>query len=136
MEPDLSLVAVLAGELARATQAEGVVCVGCPLADGGATAVAIALLRPPFESLPLRWDRLLLVVCRSEPGGGETAERCARAGVAELWRLPEAGESLVRLSEPRGGRYRRRTLILPGERVALIALPQAALTPLPRAGPG
>jgi hypothetical protein len=140
MELERSLVAVLAGELARATADEAVVCVGCPLGYDTAAAliatVPIALVRPPFESLPLGWDRLLLVVCGTESGDGEIAERCARAGVPELWLLREAGERLERLGEPRAGRYRRRSLILPGERVALIALPGAVLTPLPGGGPG
>jgi hypothetical protein len=135
MELDLPRVAVLAGELARATRGRGVVCVGCPLGDGLATTAAIALARPPFESLPLGWDRLVLVVCRAGLAEGETAARCARAGVAELWRPQASGECLERLSEPRSGLYRRRSLILPGESVALIALPGAVLTPLAGSGP-
>jgi hypothetical protein len=130
MELELSQVAALAGDLARVTHGRGVVCVGCPLADGLATTVDIALTRPPFESLPLGWDRLLLVVCRAGAGEGETVVLCARAGVAEVWLLHETGECLERLSEPSAGSYRRRSLILPGERVALMALPGAVLTPL------
>lgn len=127
-----ALLAVLAGELARATSGRSVVCVGCPVRGWGDEPLPLALVPSPFDALPLASETLQLVVARAVPAGFDLAERCARAKVSELWLLRPAADVLERLSEPAAGRYRRRSLILPGDSLTIAASPAVRFTPLAR----
>ncbi|MEX2543389.1 MAG: hypothetical protein WD314_16405 [Trueperaceae bacterium] len=124
--------AVLAGELALATSRLSVVCVGCPVVGWGEQPPPLALVPPPFDALPLRSDKLQLVVASSGGVGFDLVVRCARANVKEVWLLRTAEGLFERLSAPAAGRYRRRSLVLPGESVTLAALPSVRITPLQR----
>jgi hypothetical protein len=138
--------ALLAGELARAVGELGVVCLSCPVADAVRFQPApgplerrlqlasplLCLVRPPFSVLPLAREELMLVVHGAGGLVQQDVVRCALAGVPEVWLLHPAEAWLEALQRPVSGSYRRRSLVLPGESVALVALPRVRLTPLPR----
>lgn len=126
---------LLAAELARATAGRATVCLGCPLGPLHEPSL-VALVPPLLGDLPLDLAEVQLVVL------GETAEtllqQCAMAGVVEVWvlsagaqaRRDSADQLLERLTLPSAGSYRRRSLVMPGESLSLIALPEVTFTPL------
>ena len=123
--------AELAATLARAVGKRGTVCLGCPLATGGSSGITsgpLTLSRSPLRGPFIELERLLLVVA-----SGDCAldlERLAAAGVPEVWLLDVEEGLLTSLSRPLRRRYRRRSLILPTERVKLAGLPEVEVVPL------
>lgn len=95
----------------------------------------LALVPAPFGALPLNSYTLQLVVVRDGARALGLAGRCARARIREVWLLWPGGGALERLCEPSRGRYRRRSLILPGESLTLAALPEVRVTPLTEIAP-
>lgn len=124
--------ALIAGQLALGVGNRAVVCLNCPLSGEGHATALFALSPTPFGPLPLAPGRLLLVGFMSRAVDLVRLRSCACAAIPEVWLLDPDERSLERLSHPRDGFYRRRSLILEGERVALAALPTVRLTPLPR----
>ena len=118
--------AELAAILARSVGGRGVVCVGC-LPDVGEERSLITLARPPLNEPFVGLDRVLLLVACSgyDPSGA------ALSAAPEVWLYDEAEEFICTLSRPIHAAYRRRSLILPGDRVRLVALPEVDLVPIP-----
>lgn len=124
------MAALLAGRLARAVGSGATVCLGCPLAGVAPPTPLLTLCEAPFDALPLRTERQFLVVFRSDPAAQLAAGNCAQAKVPEVWLLSRGQEWLESLTCPRGGRYRRRRIVLPAESMALAALPAVRFVPL------
>lgn len=125
---------LLAARLARSLGDLGVVCLGCEV-ERVATAprsTVITVSPPPFRRLEIELGHLLLLVALLPGAGRLDLKPCAAGAVPEVW-LYDSGEGVIEsLRLPHSGRYRQRSLILPGESVSLAALPEVELMPLPR----